>query len=202
MSQLQSKRVEYANSFMLYFREQFDQEQGDFFITIKEFDDWLIQNQIVDDPETDNPKSAEWIQFVSKRNKVRLEMNAAASMGKHGEPPFSVDTSRAHRKKYIVRCLYSMAVISPRELAQHVLSLVETKYKRYKYMSEFLETREDLPPYLRMQVKTHKRMFNSAMATSRVALAEYIEAVVEDYEEAVKLLGEEAPNTPQLTLIE
>lgn len=208
-SQLFSQRATYARAFINAFRERFaehEQQMDHFSISVEEFDQWLYREKFATDPQTEDKKSPEWKAFVQDRNTIRLEMNKAASVGKHGEPPFSVD--KGIKGFYDVKLLLAIAMFKPEELAQSLLSLAHTKSKKHQQIQKFLMESPDLPSHLRIRILNTNRMWRNALSLSATALNQYIEALHEDYEEVLLELDKQAnavgvkpPELKQLVLI-
>jgi hypothetical protein len=140
--QIELKRVQYAKSFREYFDDKFldiNKQSNMHFVedvsskddqttlTRSEFDKWLefsgfgSENKI---PQTGTP---EWSLWVNTRNKVRGEMNVAASIGEHGEPPYRLDVDKDDRSTYILRTLNSMLRVTHKEVIAGLQSILTNK---------------------------------------------------------------------------
>lgn len=194
-----SKRVEYAQVFMSFFKEEFakiaetpdtDIEQ---IVSRDAFDRFLIRAELVEVVcedgdvyylgEVPEKGSTHWSAFVSRRNMVRTEMNAASQYGLHGEPPFRLDVGKGGQ--YVLRSMVSIARVSQQELLTGIQSLCNTKQKENSKMVAFLHANlKDLPPVLRGSIRAHDTMFKMTVNNALSGINQYLAMVEEDHRDA------------------
>lgn len=128
-SHVRTKAQWLCDQFIKEFLDQFaDAENKDgsdagFYITIREFDDWV---QKIGEVEPDASKNDRTI----VRNTVRKQMNDCASKGKHGLPAFSVDVAEYNRR-YVVRLIPYRAEVLARELATSTTRYLKNRCKAW-----------------------------------------------------------------------
>lgn len=211
---LSTKRVEYSNQFVKVFATQFKEAEisgngMSFDIKKKTFDKFLITQGFTDYKKLPKLGSAEWNHFVSKRNKVRSELNSAAKIGQHGHPPFRIDATLKGKKSddldvrvkarsldkdsLRVQLLIGMVMVTHSDAIETIKTLAKSKCKDVDKMTTFFaEHLNELPPEIHMGLVSSDANFAMVSSVIINAVDQYVKAQRHAYALAQKVLAERA----------
>lgn len=185
-----TKRKTIAVAFRNIFNSEFntaDEAKAELFIIPKKkFDEFVVDNGFCSFDVIPEKGTADWIKFRHESNSGRYELNRAAEIGIHGEPPYRIDNNNGSTLK--VRLLASMVKVTHTMIAKQVKTLVANKSKGFEHMMEYLnDIADELPLALQSEIGSQERMFNMTVGNVTHMLQEYIKNVTETYDKASQL---------------
>jgi hypothetical protein len=161
-------------------------------MTKREFDEWLVSHGLVTEGDrpyfhVPTPGTADWTHFVQKRNQRRDQINAASSVGEHGEPPYRIDIDGKERLR--VQLLTGMVLVTHRDAAEAIKSLAGSKLKdAAKYTEFFRQHQHELPPEVRYTLDHQHSLISMAAGTVADAMNRALAELQKTYESTVVLL--------------
>jgi hypothetical protein len=124
-------------------------------------------------------------------NKIRAEMNAAAHLGSHGEPPFDARAAKGRNGNIIVHNLESMAIVTYDGVGKALRTYVRNKaydhQKRHSFIME-PENFDQLPTHLQSNLSGLEFTFRMITTTATNMLDSYMKQSSEMHKEAHKIL--------------
>lgn len=185
----QSARRQNAQLFLNYFRGEFKSLNGNevstFLITREQFAEFMFDNNMFPPDWGSVPTQADpvrWHYMRSEMNKVRTQMNKAASLGLHGEPPFEAKINKEDKMSgdITVYNLQGMAMVTYSTVGEALQTYLKNKIESYARKHEFLTDEaviSQLPATLRSQIVGVDLSLNMCVGTAAASLAIYISQV-------------------------
>ena len=123
-------------------------------ITIEEYDQFIIDRGIAEDPETSDKSTKEWGHLVKQRNNSRTALNKAATDTKLLEPELRFNL-RVHQSgvDYKVMSVSEVYVSDFESLETKISTFCKTQAVKATRLSECTEVTL-LPPVLQMELKS------------------------------------------------
>lgn len=180
-----TKRVTYAKRFYSYFKLMFTELKNGtqtFEITRLQFAEFLFKNGWLPENWEEIPTPhdrSRWAFMRNLMNKIRTEMNAAAHIGLHGEPPFEARAVKGHSGNIVVHNLAALAMVTHTGVGNALKIYIKNKVSDHQRRYEFLMQPENLsrlPEGIRSSLMGLEGQFNIVTTTATSMLSQYLKA--------------------------
>ena len=106
-------------------------------LTVGEFDDWAINEELINDPGTTDKQSAQWQLLLKQRNNIRASLNKIATQSELFTPQdrFSVEVLN-YGSTYIVKPIADHFESQVYGLPEKVLSTFNTRVNQLKILMD------------------------------------------------------------------
>jgi hypothetical protein len=166
MNKQQKLAAMFRHMFSDAFEEAMDQGLPHFDLHKQKFDDWLVMTgETPEFPQVpDKGSRVEWSAWVLLRNQLRAQLNDAAEVGAHGEPPYRIDQNPDDKTLWRIHLLTGMIAVTFKDAAKSLHTLSKNKNKDISRVFEMLNKQTDqLPLEQRLLLRMQKKMFANAV---------------------------------------